>query len=87
MGKVKENPEKIIGVCTGSKCRKYNKEILASLKQFRKDKGNKEKIEVVKTLCLDRCKQAPVVFFQPENRWLTKVQAEEIKRSLEVFTK
>lgn len=76
-----EVPDKVIYVCTGSKCKKKGgKDIGKSLREMIKNLGLKGKVEVVKTECTDRCDFAPVMCFQPDNLWLqhtTEAQAKQ----------
>lgn len=71
MGKGFNTPEKVIYVCTGSKCKKKGgKEIGKSIREQIKEIGLQGKVEVIKTDCTDRCDYAPVVCMQPANIWL-----------------
>jgi NADH:ubiquinone oxidoreductase subunit E len=75
-------PEKVIYVCTGSKCKKKGgKEIGKTLRNMIKDMGLKGKVEVVKTECTDRCDFAPVMSFQPDNVWLHHTTEEQAKQT------
>lgn len=82
MGSVKNNPDQVIYVCTGSKCKKKGgKQISKQYKDYLKKMGLKNRVEVIRTDCTDRCDFAPVVCFQPQNEWHLKVdenQAEEL---------
>ncbi|WP_018479749.1 (2Fe-2S) ferredoxin domain-containing protein [Pontibacter roseus] len=77
-------PEKVIYVCTGSKCKKKGgKEIGKTLRNLIKDMGLKGKVEVVKTECTDRCDFAPVMSFQPDNAWLSYTTEEKAKQAFQ----
>ena len=65
-------PEKAIFVCDGSKCGKH-KDVRKQLKESIRDNGLKDTVELVKIDCTDRCKNAPIVCFQPHNRWFGNV--------------
>ncbi|MEA5461521.1 (2Fe-2S) ferredoxin domain-containing protein [Arcicella sp. LKC2W] len=65
-------PEKTIFICDGSKCSKH-KELRKIFKESIKNYGLKDTVEIVKIECTDRCKHAPVMCFQPQNKWLTDV--------------
>lgn len=71
-------PDHIIYLCLGSKCEKNGaKECYKKVKKL--IKGSKSKnIEVIKTDCTDRCEIAPVVSFQPENKWMVKYKQDEV---------
>ncbi len=74
MSKNFETPEKVIYVCTGSKCKKKGgKENGKALRNLIKESGLKGRVEVVKTECTDRCDFAPVMCFQPDNYWMHHV--------------
>lgn len=71
MSKDFQTPEKVIYVCTGSKCKKKGgKENGKALRELIKEMGLKGRVEVVKTECTDRCDFAPVMCFQPDNYWM-----------------
>jgi NADH:ubiquinone oxidoreductase subunit E len=71
MSKNFQTPEKVIYVCTGSKCKKKGgKENGKALRELIKLMGLKGRVEVVKTECTDRCDFAPVMCFQPDNYWM-----------------
>lgn len=73
MSKGFNTPEKVIYVCTGSKCKKKGgKEIGKSIREKIKEIGLKGKVEVIKTDCTDRCDYAPVICMQPANIWLSQ---------------
>ena len=77
-------PEKLIFVCAGSKCGKH-KEIRSYFKDTIKNTGLKDQIGVVKMDCLDRCKQAPVVYLQPQNQWFTEMTLGQAHRAFEAL--
>ncbi|MCC9138181.1 NAD(P)H-dependent oxidoreductase subunit E [Pontibacter silvestris] len=77
-------PDKVIYVCTGSKCKKKGGKDLSKL--FRgmiKEMGLKEQIEVIKTDCTDRCDYAPVVSMQPENYWIQQTTETKAKEAFQ----
>jgi (2Fe-2S) ferredoxin len=77
-------PEKTIFVCDGSKCGKH-KEVRKLFKESIKQHGLKDSVEIVKIECTDRCKHAPIVCVQPQNRWFGDVsiwQAEKIFKDM-----
>ncbi|WP_041537158.1 (2Fe-2S) ferredoxin domain-containing protein [Pseudopedobacter saltans] len=72
-------PEHVIYICTGSKCSKRGgKECYKTLKSFLKDSKLRDKIELVRIECTDRCKFAPVLNFQPDNIWLKEYSEKEV---------
>ncbi|MTI33035.1 (2Fe-2S) ferredoxin domain-containing protein [Xanthovirga aplysinae] len=85
MSKKKEfyGPKKVIYICEGGTCKKKgSKEIYKMYKKGTKVFGIKnDEVEVVRMHCTDRCNFAPVMAFQPENKWCAKVtlgKAEEL---------
>ena len=82
MSKNFETPEKVIYVCTGSKCKKKGgKENGKALREMIKSMGLKGRVEVVKTECTDRCDFAPVMCFQPDNYWMHHVTEQQAKQA------
>jgi NADH:ubiquinone oxidoreductase subunit E len=77
MSKVKF-PEKSIFVCVGDKCGKY-KEIRKYLKESIKDRGLKQKVEIFKIECTDRCKHAPIMSVQPANAWYSETSYKDVE--------
>ncbi|MCG9792116.1 (2Fe-2S) ferredoxin domain-containing protein [Flavobacterium algicola] len=75
-------PSKAIFMCNGSKCGKH-KEVKKYIKQLNKESGTDDKIEIFKMECSDRCKSAPIVYFQPENVWLEKADVAMCKELIE----
>lgn len=72
-------PKKTIFVCEGKKCGKYS-EIRKYCKDAIKDNGLKNEVEIVKMGCTDRCKQAPIICFQPANAWYSEVSEKQIEQ-------
>jgi NADH:ubiquinone oxidoreductase subunit E len=75
-------PSKALFICNGSKCGKH-KEIRKYIKKSNKEKEQDQKIEVFKMECSDRCKSAPIGYYQPDNLWLEKVDLDTCKKLLE----
>ncbi|MEJ8801376.1 (2Fe-2S) ferredoxin domain-containing protein [Pontibacter sp. H249] len=84
MSKSFNTPDKVIYVCTGSKCKKKGgKDNGKALRSLIKEAGLKGSVEVVKTECTDRCDFAPVMSFQPENVWMHHVTEQQAKQAFE----
>ena len=82
MSKNFETPDKVIYVCTGSKCKKKGgKDIGKLFRSMIKDLGLKGQVEVVKTECTDRCDFAPVMSFQPDNAWIHDVTEQQAQQA------
>lgn len=76
MSKLFPIPEKVLYICTGSKCKKKGgKELCRIFRDLAKDHGLRDEVEIIKTDCSDRCDFAPVMSLQPNNVWLHGVQA------------
>jgi NADH:ubiquinone oxidoreductase subunit E len=70
-------PDKVVYVCTGSKCSKRGgKELYKSLSK------HGEGIEVIRTECTDRCEFAPVCAIQPGNIWLKEYTKKDVLKLL-----
>ncbi|MFC0184446.1 hypothetical protein SAMN04515674_10241 [Pseudarcicella hirudinis] len=76
-------PEKSIFICDGDKCGKY-KEVRKFFKEAIKDAHLKDEVEVFKIECTDRCKHAPIMCFQPQNKWFYEVSIWKVQ---EIFNK
>jgi (2Fe-2S) ferredoxin len=79
-----ETPEKAIFVCVGSKCGKRGgKDMCKELKDQLKQYGLKDKVEIIKMECTDRCKFAPVLSVQPANVWFKEYEERDAIRILQ----
>jgi (2Fe-2S) ferredoxin len=77
-------PEKSVFMCAGNKCGKH-KDVRKFIKEAIKQHHAKDRIEVFKMECSDRCKHAPVLCVQPDNKWYSDVSiadAEKIVQDL-----
>lgn len=84
MSKNFKTPDKVIYVCTGSKCKKKGgKENGKILRGLIKEAGLKGSVEVIKTDCSDRCDFAPVMCFQPKNFWLHHTTEQQARQAFE----
>jgi (2Fe-2S) ferredoxin len=82
MSKSFKTPDKVIYVCTGSKCKKKGgKENGKVLRSLIKEFGLKGQVEVIKTECTDRCDFAPVMCIQPDNHWMHHVNEADAKQA------
>lgn len=70
--------EKVIFICDGKKCCKYNKDIRKCFKDELKEAGLKKHVELIYTDCTDNCKYAPVIAIQPRNVWIGEVSEKSI---------
>lgn len=72
-------PEKSIFVCDGSKCGRH-KEVRKYLKEAIKEHHLKDRVEIFKMECSDRCKHAPVLCVQPDNRWYAETTLKDAEK-------
>ncbi|WP_299758633.1 (2Fe-2S) ferredoxin domain-containing protein [uncultured Pontibacter sp.] len=84
MSKSFNTPDKVIYVCTGSKCKKKGgKDLGKFFRGMIKEMGLKGQVEVVKTDCTDRCDFAPVTCMQPDNIWTAHTDERKAKEAFE----
>jgi (2Fe-2S) ferredoxin len=87
MSKGSKAPEKVVYICTGSKCKKKDsKDFYKDLKSTLKDAGLNKEIEIIKTECTGRCKFAPVLAVQPANVWLREYDEGDISQVMRILT-
>lgn len=78
-------PDKVLYVCTGSKCGKRGgKEMYKLAKSYVKHLPHNQHIEVIRTECTDNCDYAPVCALQPGNTWLKEYHKKEVLKLLEI---
>ncbi|RYY37958.1 MAG: (2Fe-2S) ferredoxin domain-containing protein [Sphingobacteriaceae bacterium] len=83
MGKF-EVPDKVLYVCTGSKCAKRGgKDLYKLVSGLAKHTKTKVDLEVIRIECTDRCDWAPVCNLQPDNIWLKEYGKKEVLKLLE----
>ena len=77
--------EKQILVCIGKRCNENGagEEIRQELKSLNKEKGNKERIRVCSTSCLDLCDEGPNIVVWPEGRTSGNQTLEKARRLYE----
>ena len=78
MGKSKK-PEKIIYLCDGKKCCRYNSEVKDCFKDLVKEAGLKGDVSIKKMDCQGMCKQAPVICIH-KNECVGKVSTKDAKK-------
>ena len=79
MAKEVEAAPKVVFICSGSKCKKHNRELLKYFKDAIKEHALKKEVEIVRISCTGRCKLAPIVSIQPNNKWYSKVDEKGVK--------
>ena len=83
MGRKTEDIQHLVMICTGSDCTKKGaKKIGKSIRDCARKHGCKKDTMIVQTKCTGLCKQAPVVFIQRGNRWVTGATE---KRAVKAF--
>jgi NADH:ubiquinone oxidoreductase subunit E len=75
-------PDKVLYVCTGSKCAKRGGKSMYKTAHAYAKYQHAEEIEVVRTECTDRCDYAPVCVIQPGNTWLKEYKEKEVLKLL-----
>ncbi len=74
----------VIIVCTGSDCReKGGKKLFKMAKSRVKEQGLKRSTVVVKSNCAGFCNLAPMICFQPDNRWLPRANPKRLQKALD----
>ena len=82
MGRNPRQFERVILVCTGSKCKKAGaKEIAKDLRNCAKQLGLKKSTHVVRMRCNGMCSRCPIVSLQPQNVWLTSATVSSARRA------
>lgn len=79
--------EKVIFICDGKKCCKYNHGLYKSFKRELKETGLKKQVELIYTDCTDNCKYAPVISLQPKNVWIGEVSEKDVPEIIEKYLK
>jgi NADH:ubiquinone oxidoreductase subunit E len=81
-------PDRVLYICTGSKCAKRGGKSLYKLaKSFAKHHEGEQDIEVLRIECTDRCDYAPVCTIQPGNIWLKEYSEKEVLKLLKSLDK
>jgi len=78
MAKSKKS-EKIIYLCDGKKCCRYNSEVKDCFKDLVKEAGLKGDVSIKKMDCQGMCKQAPVICIH-KNECVGKVSTKDAKK-------
>lgn len=81
MGKDKKS-EKVIYLCDGKKCCRYNSEVKDCFKELVKEAGLKKDVAIKKMDCQGMCKQAPVICIH-KNECVGKVSKKDAKKLFE----
>ena len=78
MGK-KDKNEKVILLCDGKKCCRYNGEVKECFKELVKEAGLKDSVNIKKMDCQGMCKQAPVICIH-KKECIGNVSAKDAKK-------
>jgi len=67
-------------ICHGKDCLRKNAKELQKRMEHELDSDGNHQIEIIRTRCLDRCKEAPSII--AENIWYGKVGVKDLKKIL-----
>ena len=81
MGK-KDKKEKVILLCDGKKCCRYNSDVKDCFKDLVKEAGLRDSVLIKKMDCQGMCKQAPVICIH-KNECVGKVSKKDAKKLFE----
>ncbi|SCY87493.1 (2Fe-2S) ferredoxin domain-containing protein [Flavobacterium caeni] len=81
MGKAKKS-DKVIYLCDGKKCCRYNDEVKQCFKELVKEAGLKKNVSIEKMKCQGMCKQAPVICIH-KSECVGKVSTKDAKKLFE----
>ena len=77
------NTKKCLFICNGGSCLKKNaEEVTQSFRKLIKQNGLEDDYHTVRTKCIGRCDDAPVVLISPDNVWLKEVNTENCSNLL-----
>ena len=80
----KTHYDHMVVICNGSDCKKAGaKALRKTAKSKLRELGLNKQSIIVKTKCTGNCKRAPVACVQPLNRWLFKVDEEDLIAAIE----
>ena len=71
------NTKKCLFICNGGSCLKKNaEEVTQVFRKHIKENGLDDDYHTIKTKCIGRCDDAPVVLISPDNIWLKEVNSD-----------
>lgn len=71
------NTKKCLFICNGGSCLKKNaEEVTQVFRKHIKVNGLDDDYHTIKTKCIGRCDDAPVVLISPDNIWLKEVNSD-----------
>jgi len=66
--------EKCLFICNGGSCTKKNaEEVTQAVRTCIKEMGLDDEYHTVRTRCIGRCDDAPVIMLSPDNVWLKNI--------------
>jgi (2Fe-2S) ferredoxin len=78
--------EKCLFICNGGSCMKKDAEIVTvEIRKKIAELGFKDTIHTVRTRCIGRCDDAPVVFSSPDSVWYKEVYPEDVGGFIEKY--
>lgn len=77
------NTKKCLFICNGGSCMKKDaEEVTQAIRRSIKDMELDDEYHTVRTRCIGRCDDAPVVMLAPENIWLQNIHPTECESLL-----
>lgn len=71
--------KKCLFICNGGSCMKKDAELVTvGIRKQIADFGCKDSVHTVRTRCIGRCDDAPVVFSSPDSVWFKEIFPEDI---------
>lgn len=77
------NTKKCLFICNGGSCLKKNaEEVTRVFRKHIKENGLDDDYHTVRTKCIGRCDDAPVILISPDNIWLKEVNIDKCNHIL-----
>lgn len=82
------NTKKCLFICSGGSCMKKDAEkVTQNIRKGIKDMKLNDEYHTVRTKCMGRCDDAPVLMLAPDNIWLKNIQSKECEHLLKSIQK
>ncbi len=78
--------KKCLFICNGGCCMKKDAELVTvGIRKHIADLGFKDSVHTVRTRCIGRCDDAPVVFSSPDSVWYKEVFPEDVPQFVQNY--